>query len=80
MNRNPSAIILHNNNNNNNDFDLWDKKGSLQVKRPDQVLLNKKRKSCHIVDFAALADHGVKMKASEKLEKYQDLVRDMKKQ
>ena len=38
-----------------------------------------KKRICQIVDFAVLADHGVKLKESEKRNKYLDLVRELKK-
>ena len=35
-----------------------------------------KRRTCKIVDFAVPADHGVKLKESEKKDKYLDLTRE----
>ena len=35
--------------------------------------------NCHLVDFAILADHRVKIKESEKIHKYLDLTRELKK-
>ena len=37
------------------------------------VLINKKKRTCNQEDFIIQADHGVKMKESEKLDKYLDL-------
>ena len=37
-----------------------------------------KKRSCKIVDFAVLADHRVKLKESEKRDKYLDLARELK--
>ena len=52
----------------------------IKARRPDPVLINKKKKrSCHIVDFKATADHKVKFKEGEKLDKYFDLARELKK-
>ena len=49
------------------------------ARRPDLIIINKKRKRiCRIVDFAVLADHIVKLKESEKKNKYQNLVRELK--
>ena len=45
----------------------------------DVVIVNKKEKTCQIVDFAILADHRVKLKESEKRYKYLDLARELKK-
>ena len=47
--------------------------------RPMSRLINKKKKTCKIVDFAVPADHRVKLKGSEKKYKYVDLVRELKK-
>ena len=35
--------------------------------------------TCRIVDFVILADHRVKLKESEKKDKYLDLARELKK-
>ena len=47
--------------------------------RPDLVLINKKERTCQLVDFAVPADHRVKMKENEKMDKYLDLARELKK-
>ena len=39
----------------------------------------KKKRTCWIVDFAVLTDHRVKVKGSEKRNKYLDLARELKK-
>ena len=39
----------------------------------------KKEKICKIVDFAVPADHRIKLKESEKKDKYFDLARELKK-
>ena len=46
----------------------------LSVRQPDQL-----KKTCQIVDFTVPADHRVKLKESEKNDKYRDLVRELKK-
>ena len=46
----------------------------IMAKRPDRVLVN-----CNQLDFVLLADHWVKIKESEKINKYLDFVRDFKK-
>ena len=48
------------------------------------MIVKKKKKkrtnrTCQIVDFAVPADYGVKLKESEKKDKYLDLVRELKK-
>ena len=43
------------------------------------LIINKKKRTCKIVDFAVPADHRVKLKESEKKDKYLDLTRELKK-
>ena len=58
----------------------------ISAKRPDLVIVNKKKKKkkrkekriCRIVDFVIPADHSVKLKESEKREKYLDHARKLK--
>ena len=50
----------------------------ISARRPD-FLITKKTKICKIVDFAFLADHGIKLKECEKKDKYLDLAREFKK-
>ena len=47
--------------------------------RPDLIIINKKKRTCKIVDFAVPADHRIKLKESEKIGKYYDLARELKK-
>ena len=47
------------------------------ARRPDIVIVIKKR-TCQIVDFAVPADHRVKLKESEKNDKYLELARELK--
>ena len=42
------------------------------------IIINKKKRTCWIVDFAVLADHRVKLKESEKKGKYLNLARNGK--
>ena len=49
----------------------------IPVRRPD--LINKKKRTCKIVDFADPADHRVKLKECEKKDKYLGLARELKK-
>ena len=46
----------------------------ISARRPDQ----KKKRACRIADFAVSADHKVKLKESEKKDKYLDLARELK--
>ena len=43
------------------------------------VIINQKKRTYRIVDFAVLADHKVKLKEGEKKDKYLDLARELKK-
>ena len=49
------------------------------LSRPDLIVIKKKERTCRIVNFAVPADHGVKLKESEKRDKYLDLARELKK-
>ena len=49
----------------------------ISAKRPDLVIINKKKRTCQIVDFSFPADHRVKLKESEKKDKYLQLGREV---
>ena len=51
----------------------------IEVQRPDLVVVDKKRKTCKIIDFAVPGDSGIEEKEKEKIEKYQDLRRELQK-
>ena len=51
----------------------------ISARQPDLVIINMKKKTCRIVDFVVPADHRVKLKESEKKNKYLDLARGLKK-
>ena len=50
----------------------------ISARQPDLVIIKKKKGTCRIVDFAVPADHRVKLKESEKRDKYLDLAREPK--
>ena len=50
----------------------------IPARRPDLIIINKKKKICKIVDFAVPADHRINLKESEKKDKYLDLARELK--
>ena len=52
----------------------------ISARQPDLVIVNKKTRTCWIVNFVVLADHRVKLKEVEKRDKYLDLAREFKKQ
>ena len=49
----------------------------IEARRPDIVVIDKKEKVCIIVDIAVLAERRVEEKEQEKVEKYQDLKREI---
>ena len=51
----------------------------IQHRRPDVVLLDKTKKMCHLIDIAVPGDIRVASKEMEKIEKYQDLARELRK-
>ena len=52
----------------------------ISARRQDIIIINKKKRTCKIVDFAVPADHRIKLKECEKKDKYLDLARELKKQ
>ena len=50
----------------------------ISVRRPDLVIINKKRKTCRIVNFAVPADHREKLKEIKKRDQSLDLARQQK--
>ena len=48
------------------------------TKRPELALVNKKKRICHLLNFAVLADLKLKIKGSKKVDKCLDLVREQK--
>ena len=55
----------------------------ISPRRPDLIIITKKKKKkkriCKIVDFAVPADHRIKLKECEKMDKYLNLGRELKK-
>ena len=51
----------------------------ISARRPDVIIINKKRRICKIVYFAVPADRRIKLKEWEKKNKYLDLDRELKK-
>jgi len=49
----------------------------IEARRPDIVVINKKEKLCTIIDISVPADERVWEKEREKVEKYQDLKREI---
>ena len=51
----------------------------IEARRPDLVVVDKKERSCKIIDFAVPGDSRIDEKEKDKIEKYQDLGRDLQK-
>ena len=62
---------------------LWDFKIQtdhlIPARRPDRIIINKKKRICKIVDFAVPVNHRINLKESEKKDKYLDLATELKK-
>ena len=51
----------------------------ISVKRPNLIIIHKKKRTCKIVDFGVPAVPRIKLKECEKKDKYLDLARELKK-
>ena len=51
----------------------------VSARRPDLIIINKKKRIYKIDNFAVPADHRIKLKEFEKKDKYLDLARELKK-
>ena len=51
----------------------------IPARRPDLIIINKKKRIYKIVDFAVLVDHRINLKECAKKDKYPDLARELKK-
>ena len=51
----------------------------IKASRPDLVVVDKKERSCKIIDFAVPGDSRIEEKDKDKIEKYQDLGREFQK-
>ena len=51
----------------------------IKARRPDMIIVEKKNNKCQIIDFAVPFDTRVDEKEKEKIFKYQDLARELKK-
>ena len=75
---NPAPVLENNTRKLLWDFDIY-MDHQISTRRPDLIIINKKKRTCKIVDFAVSADHRVKLKECEKKDKYLDLARELKK-
>ena len=51
----------------------------IEAQRPDFVVVDKKERICKIIDFAVPGDSRIAEKEKDKIEKYQDLGRELQK-
>ena len=51
----------------------------IPARRPDLIIINKRKRICKIIDFAVPEDNRINWKESEKKDKYLDLDRELKK-
>ena len=51
----------------------------ISARRPDLIIINKKKRTGKIGDFAVPADHRIKLEECEKKDKYLDLDKELKK-
>ena len=62
---------------------LWDfsiqTDHEIGARRPDLVVVDKKNRACQVIDFAVPGDSRIEDKEREKIEKYQDLARELQK-
>ena len=50
----------------------------IPTKRPDLVMVNKKKRTCLIMDFVVPRSHRLKSKENDKRDNYLDLARELK--
>ena len=60
------------------DFDIQTDH-QIPARRPDLIIINKKKRICKIVDFAVPADHRINLKKCAKEDKYLELAGELKK-
>ena len=75
---NPAPVLENNIHKLQWDFDIHTDH-LISARRPDLIIINKKERTCKIVDFAVPADHRIKLKECKKRNKYLDLARELKK-
>ena len=51
----------------------------IEARRPDLVVVDKKERSCKIIDFSVPGDSRIEEKEQNKIEKYQELERKLQK-
>ena len=51
----------------------------IEARRPDLIVVDKKERSCKIIDFTVPGDSRIEEKEKDKIEKFQDLGRELQK-
>ena len=51
----------------------------MEARRPDLIVVDKKERSCRIINFAVPRDSRIEEKEKDKIEKYQELRRELQK-
>ena len=51
----------------------------IEAWKPDLIVVDKKERSCKIIDFAFPGDSRIEDKEKDKMEKYQDMGRELQK-
>ena len=51
----------------------------IEARRPDLLVVGKKERSCKVTDFAVPGDSRIEEKKKDKVEKYQDLGKELQK-
>ena len=74
---NPVPVLENNTHKHVWDFDIHTDY-LISARRPDLIIINKKKRTCKVVDFAVPADHRIKLKECVKKDKYLDLARQLK--
>ena len=75
---NPEPVLENNTHKILWDFDIHTNH-LISARRPHLIIINKRKRTCKIVDFAVPAEHSVKLKECEKKDKYLDLAKELKK-
>ena len=75
---NPAPVLENNTHKLLWDFDMHTDH-LISARRLDLIIINKKKRTCNIVDFAVPADHIIKLKECEKKDGYLDLASELKK-
>ena len=75
---NPASVLENDSHKLLWDFDI-ETDHLILARRPDLIIINKKKRICKIADFALPANHRIKLNECEKKDKYLDLARELKK-